>query len=441
MSNEIKQPADGVLVKEPKGKFIGWRMVVVCGLIYAFVGALGLTVGQLTLSYMVLDPEVTMNRTALGLGFTLFILAQGLPGPIIGQLVVKKGARFAYICGSIIAAIMGVLLALFLGHSTLFYLIGFGVCLSIGCTTAGQIPGQSTLNNWFVAKRGKAISTMMMMAAIIGCFYPLITNALINIYGWRVGFVLIAAFALVGLVLAIFFVKNKPADVGQMPDGEEMIEPDGTVEEVRNPRIYQTVDHKTLKQTVKTPAFWLIVFTAFTCFAHLNLNVSQGGLFCVSQGHSLDLVSFALSWKTACGIVLLLCLSFILDRIEPIRVHGVATLIGGIGALLAAFFGESIVIIFVYYACVAIAYGTQTVAMPTELANMFGNTHYPQIIGLVLPIVAVAASFVPTIAGAVFDATGSYVPAFIGLGVIGILGFIASCLVRIPKNDETPVEE
>lgn len=43
MSNETACATDGgVVVKEPKGKFIGWRMVVVCGLIYAFVGALGL---------------------------------------------------------------------------------------------------------------------------------------------------------------------------------------------------------------------------------------------------------------------------------------------------------------------------------------------------------------------------------------------------------------
>ena len=72
--------------------------------------------------------------------------------------------------------------------------------------------------------------------------------------------------------------------------------------------------------------------------------------------------------------------------------------------------------------------------MPTELANMFGNTNYAKILGIVLPIVAVLASLVPTIAGAVYDTTGSYTPAFIGMGVVGILGFIASCCVRIPKE-------
>lgn len=42
-------------------KFYGWKIVVFCGLIYALVGALGFTVGQLTLSYMMLDPSVTTS--------------------------------------------------------------------------------------------------------------------------------------------------------------------------------------------------------------------------------------------------------------------------------------------------------------------------------------------------------------------------------------------
>ena len=67
---------------------------------------------------------------------------------------------------------------------------------------------------------------------------------------------------------------------------------------------------------------------------------------------------------------------------------------------------------------------------------MFGSTHYPRIIGWVLPIVAVISSFVPTLAGAIFDLTGSYVPAFFGVAAICIIGFIASRLVKIPKEEE-----
>ncbi|MBE6032670.1 MAG: MFS transporter [Clostridiales bacterium] len=416
-------------------KFYGWKIVVACGFIYALVGALGLTVGQVSLSYMALDPAVTMDRAMLGLGFTLFVLAQGLPGPLIGQLVSKKGARFAYICGASAVIVVGLLLSKFLGSSTIFYLVGFGILLSLSCTTAGQIPGQSTLTNWFVAKRGKAISYMMTMAAIIAVAYPIVTNALIKHFdSWRVGFVMIACFALVGLLIAIFFVKNKPADIGQEPDGGVLATPDSDQSKpVKVSKVYQAAEHKTASQALRTPAFWFIVITAFTCFAALNLCISQGPLHFVEQGSNMDIVTTAISVKSVAGIVALLICSVLLDKVEPIRVHGIATLLMGIGALLAAFSGSTGTV-FIYYICIGAGYACQTACMPTELANYFGNTNYPKILGFVLPIIAVLASLVPTIAGRIFDVSGSYQTAFIILAVIGLIGFISSCLVRFPRK-------
>lgn len=417
-----------------KNKFYGWNIVVACGLIYALVGALGLTVGQVALSYMILDPDVILDRTYYGLGFTLFVLAQGLPGPLIGQLVVKKGARFAYILGSSAVIVVGILLANFLGGSTWFYLVGYGVVLSLACTTSGQIPGQSTLTNWFVIKRGKAISYMMTMAAVLAVIYPILTNWAIKYFDdWRVGFYMISIFAGVGLLLSIFVVKNKPADIGQEPDGGMIAEEvkDEKVEKVSH--VYQVKEHKSLQEALRTPALWYIIFTAFTCFASLNLCLSQAPLHFVEAGSNMDIVTAAISLKGAAGIVALLICSILLDKIEPIRVHGLGTLLMGIGAMVAAFTGSALVIYF-YYICVGVGYACQTVCMPTEIANYFGNTNYPKILGIVLPIIAILASLVPVGAGAIYDATGTYQTAFIILGVIGIAGFIVSNFVRFPKK-------
>ena len=75
-------------------KFSGMRMLISTGLIYAFVGALGLTVAQLTNAYMVLDPEVTMNRTYLGLGFSFFIIVQESQRLSSGGLSPRKAHAF-----------------------------------------------------------------------------------------------------------------------------------------------------------------------------------------------------------------------------------------------------------------------------------------------------------------------------------------------------------
>ena len=49
--------------------------------------------GQTVNTFM--SDEMQFNRTILGLGFSLFNLFQGLPGPLIGYTIQKKGARFS----------------------------------------------------------------------------------------------------------------------------------------------------------------------------------------------------------------------------------------------------------------------------------------------------------------------------------------------------------
>ncbi|MDR3289340.1 MAG: MFS transporter [Peptococcaceae bacterium] len=415
-------------------KFTGSRMIAAGGLIYAFVGALGLTVAQLSNAYMVLDPAVTMNRTVLGLGFQAFILLQGLTAPLVGLLIAKKGARFSYILGSTITAIMGALLAIFLGGNAVFYVLGFGVIMSYGCMSAGAIPTFTTLNNWYKLNRGRAISIALIIGATIAVFYPLITNWVIKLFSWHSGYWLVAGFAVIGLLLSIFVIKDKPADVGQEMDGGATAFKKGASKKSYISRVYQTMENKSALEAVKTPAFWFIGLTAFTCFAALNLNVSQAGLYFVSQGLTLDDVSVALSLKAIGGIAALLFCSFLIDRVEPIRVHGLAALLMGLGALVTVLVGGSMIIMIAYYVIVGLGFATHNACLPAELANIFGNVHYSKIHGWLLPIIAVLASFVPTIAGTVFDVTGSYVPAFIGLAIIGLAGFISSCLVRVPKT-------
>lgn len=423
---------------EQKQKFSGPRMLVSSGLIYAFVGALGLTVAQLTNSYMVLDPEVTMNRTYLGLGFSAFILVQGISAPLIGWTIAKKGARFSYILGAVIVAVLAVLNAMFLGDNVLFYIVGFGIIMSYGCMCAGAIPTMTTLNHWYIKNRGRAISISLIMAAGIAVFYPIITNALCMQFGWRAGWWFVACCALIGLILAAVFVRNTPADMGQLPDGGKVEVSSESKTYVS--KVYKTMEDKTAIEAMKTPAFWFIAIMAFCCFAGLNLNVSQAGLYFVSVGLTLEDVSWALSIKAVGGIVALVGGTILLDRLEPVRWHGFGALFMGVGALLAAFFGSSMFVMVFYYVTIGLGFAMHNSALPAELANIFGNKHYSKIHGAILPAVAVLASFVPTIAGAVYDATGTYFPAFIALAIIGLIGFAVSLMIRLPKPGEELVE-
>ncbi|MEG2025911.1 MAG: MFS transporter, partial [Gordonibacter sp.] len=201
-------------------KFIGWRVVVATGLLYALLGNFGLAAAQLAIPAMAVDPSVAMNRSMIGLGFTVFILMQGLPGPLIGKFIAKYGARKAFIASSLLIIATGVLMGLFAGASTVAYVVLFGVLLSFSCTLGGQIATQTTVGSWFVQKRGLAMAVTMGLGGLVAFAFPLVTNAAMGEAGnWHNGFYLISAMAVVALIIAFALMKDKPEDAGQVPDG------------------------------------------------------------------------------------------------------------------------------------------------------------------------------------------------------------------------------
>lgn len=158
-------------------KFIGWRVVVATGLLYALLGNFGLAAAQLAIPAMAVDPTVAMNRSMIGLGFTVFILMQGLPGPLIGKFIAQYGARKAFIASSVLIVATGVLMGLFAGASTVAYVVLFGVLLSFSCTLGGQIATQTTVGSWFVQKRGLAMAVTMGLGGLVAFAFPLVTTA------------------------------------------------------------------------------------------------------------------------------------------------------------------------------------------------------------------------------------------------------------------------
>ena len=201
-------------------KFYGWKVVVVTAVLYALLGNFGLAAAQITIPVMALDPAVGMDRTMIGIGFTVFILMQGLPGPLIGKFVEKYGAKMAFIASSSLIILAGVLLGLFAGASTAAYIVLFGVLLSFSSTLGGQVATQTTIGSWFVVKRGLAMAVTMGLGGVVAFSFPLIANAAIGQEGnWPMGFFLISVMGAVSLVVALLFMRNKPADMGQAPDG------------------------------------------------------------------------------------------------------------------------------------------------------------------------------------------------------------------------------
>lgn len=151
---------------------------------------------------MLQDASLGMNATMLGTGFSLFVLVQGLSAPLIGALISRCGARFSMALGAVIL-LASMLALIFVVASAPAYFVVFGIIASAATMMVGQLAVQSTIGNWFVARRGVAMTCMMVIGASASFVAPPAANAIIGLTGggWRSGWYLAAVILAVGTVV------------------------------------------------------------------------------------------------------------------------------------------------------------------------------------------------------------------------------------------------
>src|SRR6202044_2480091 len=84
-----------------------------------------------------------------------------------------------------------------------------------------SFPTRRSSDLWFVRKRALALSLMYSGGGIGGFILPpVLSRVIANSNGnWRNGWWNFFGLAAIGAALVIFMVKEKPADLGQVPDG------------------------------------------------------------------------------------------------------------------------------------------------------------------------------------------------------------------------------
>jgi len=73
------------------------------------------------------------------------------------------------------------------------------------------------------------------------------------------------------------------------------------------------------------------------------------------------------------------------------------------------------------------------VALPTFVGGYYGRIYYAQILGMIFPASTIAEATGPVLAGAIYDATTTYAPAFAIVAAFSSVGLICAILARPPK--------
>ena len=203
------------------------------------------------------------------------MIVTGLASPFAGMYVTRYGARKAIAAGGILCVLCFVFASF---HTQLWQLyLAYAVLFGLGGCLCGMLAMTTIVNNWFVKKRPLALSILLTAGGLGGLVMVSFIMAMINRFGWRNAYLLIAAMIFVLLViLPSFLVVNKPEDLGQVPDGIQSEDKKDSSPNKQN--LYGTPVDFTAAEAIRTSAFWYLTILATTfMFGDAGIYAASGG--------------------------------------------------------------------------------------------------------------------------------------------------------------------
>jgi MFS family permease len=421
---------------EPR-RFYGWWLLFFLWVIYT------LPIGFAFYSPVVLAPfmiqDLGWSRGRIMTGVTAIMLVFGITSPLTAWMIMRMGARRTIAIGGCIAASAAFLVSR-LGHVFPLF-VAFGVLQGLGVSLSAMIPVQTVAIAWFHARRALALGLVLGGGAVGGFLAPQFINwAVIRAGGnWRVGFLLIALASLAGAAVALLAVRNRPADIGQQPDGEH---PEARSADKaggrRTARTHRTADRWTVREALKTRALWLLILAITGTFTMWQVIVTQGPLHLQDRGFEPAMSAFLYSLAIGLSIVGRFATAGLGDRIEPKILFAAGSLCVFAGGILFWFVSpKAMWTAYLYPLLAGFGFGAAYVCIPTITGNYWGPDAFPGLSGIISPIAMLIQASAAPVAGLLYDREGTYLAVMVISWLAVLVGFLAMLFCHPPRRRKT----
>ena len=278
---------------------------------------------------------------------------------------------------------------------------------------------------WFVKKRGIALSIAYLGNVMAFAMFPPINNWIINNWGPEAAW-MFWAFALLFLFTPItyLFIRNKPEHIGLSPYHDASAENNGQ-------KKYE--DSWTLKESSRAKQFWLILF----CRA-LPPMIETGIIFHMvsimgERGILPSTTAFIMTTMAVVSFLATFLAGFIADRVKAHYILAASFLVQ-IVAMLLLLTSSSVFIAFTFGILWGITMGFEKIAGMIIWPNYFGREHIGSIIGVERATGIVSSALGPVLFGFAFDQLSGYREMIIVVIAISFLGILAAIFSTQPQK-------
>ena len=397
----------------PNDIFYGWWILLACFVISVVTGAV--TFFGFTAFFDPLVKEFGWSYTEVSFALSLRGIEMSLLSPVVGFLVDRMGSRRIALWGIITVGIGFVMLS-FTQELWMFYasiiLIAFG---GGGCTGVVMM---HVIANWFQSKVGLALGIVSSGFGASGFLIPVIVW-LIDDFGWRTAVIILGAGTwLIGIPL-VFVIRNSPEECGLLPDGKKAdpltaAGPEKDDTETHHIRFADALKNRAFLFLALSEAIRMMAVAAVTTHIMPYLNVLH------VHRATAGLIAAGLSVISILGRLGFGWLADLFDKPHTLAVSMAMMSLGMFLLFYVEFWWIMILFLFFF----PVGYGGGTSVRGALLGEYFGRAVFGRLMGLVMGIGAIGAMIGPTLTGFIFDVTGSYYAAWVGLGVISCVSVV-----------------
>jgi MFS family permease len=402
-----------------KKSFYGWWIVAAA--CFTFGLSTGIPYYNIGFFYDYIARDFGWTREQITLGFPLAAALTIWIGPLV---IHRFSPRKLILIGTGLTCVA--LVGFGKMPNILWMYYGFWVLYTIGYFLSGPPPHQIIVSQWFRRNRGKAMAIVYVGVGIMGSLGSYLVKPLTENFGYHTALVILGGMLFLSWPLVLFVLKDRPSDIGQNPDGDDV------------PPKEAAVVSRTFKELFASKPFWLLLLGSLCSIGSIGaVNFHMKFVFLdegFTKGADVDgawrTASILILWSSIAGR---LSIGYFSDRFSKKWVmFATYFIVAATIPLLLKVSPADNFFLYAFAIMFGFGMGADYMMIPLMAADQFGVNSLARAMAVILPVNTIGQTWFPFFVSVLRRQFGSYEGAMSVVLGIALLGALSIAL--LPKN-------